>query len=998
MKEHKGGFLADIARYYTSARESGPTLASVCFVLPNKRSAMFLKQHVRSCLQDVAVMPRFMTMRTFVSMHARYPEAPHDELMFILYDAYRAALHARGRKESAREFDSFIFWGDIILSDFDDIDRSMANAADLFKNLRNVKEIQANYLDDDQKEVVRRIWGDSALARPAEEFWLHLADIEDENSETLAGKFVYLWEILGDVYTFFHKALEAKKMSAPGAQYRQAVEYFRKMSVLDVNPDEHFVFVGFNDLSTAETLIFKRLKDLGAASFFWDTAPLELIGADTPSSAIARPLKHIRDLCREFPMPEDFALTPSSATPQIEVLAMPSNVGQAKALGSTLQHWTEENWLEPDSPLSGAVVMPDPSLLMPVLFSIPESISSINISLGLPYRSTNFASLLRSIVSMQLRARVIRGIPHFYFEDVMGILLHPHIQLIVPEAAQKLSEYISSEKIYNLSSSTISAIAPELTLVFTSVKGLSEAADVAKYLIDMLDWLKEKIENTDDHRGRRFESLAIKYFKEETVAAAALIEKYGVSMSERTFLHLFERLFSSRALTVNGTPLRGLQVLGVLETRALDFDNIAILSMNEGIFPRKQYSKTMIPGVLRRAFGLPDFDSLEATYAYCFYRLLARARRISLYYDSRSEALGGGEISRYVSQMRYLMPGLDVNMRSLSPGAVPEEASTICVPKTDKVLARLEQLKAGGPYRFSATALKSYRRCPLQFYLQYVGRMRGSDELADFISAADYGDIVHKSIQELFAARKGGYIDSAFIESLLQEGNSVIERTIRSTVAAQCYPQYVSADVYAPLPAEGELCCEIVDSIVRSDLRAEIEAYCTPGFTFIENEKKYDSPPWVIDNNLAINFYMSIDRVDSISADTLRFIDFKTGNEATSAKLDELFDGDSTDTDGIFQLLVYCEAYAAMIDPRPDIVPMIHPMKELSKEAHLSPIEIDGVTIDSYKRISEAFLSRLKSMIKEIFNPEVPFRQCDEPSRCAFCPFLSLCGRIVPKY
>lgn len=999
MKEFKGGFLADIARYYTSAaRESGPALASICFVLPNKRSAMFLKQHVRSCLKEVAVMPRFMTMRTFMSMHARYPEAPHNELMFILYDAYRAALHARGRKESAREFDNFIFWGDIILSDFDDIDRSMANAADLFKNLRNVKEIQANYLDEDQKEVVRRIWGDTTLARPAEEFWLHLANTKEDSADTLAGKFVYLWEILGDVYTFFHKALDTKKMSSPGAQYRQAVEYFRKISVLDVNPDEHFVFVGFNDLSTAETLIFKRLKDLGAASFFWDTAPLKLIGTDSQNSAIARPLKHIRDLCREFPMPEDFTLTPPSKPPHIDVLAMPSNVGQAKALGATLQRWTDENWLEPDSPLSGAVVMPDPSLLMPVLFSIPESISSVNISLGLPYRSTNFASLLRSIVSMQLRARVIHGTPHFYFEDVMGILLHPHIQLIVPEAAQKLSEYISSEKVYNLSASTISATAPELSVVFKSVKGLSDAASVAKYLTDLLDWLQAKIEETDDRRGRRFESLAIKYFREETVATAALIEKYDVSMSERTFLHLFERLFSSRALTVNGTPLRGLQVLGVLETRALDFDNIAILSMNEGIFPRKQYSKTMIPGVLRRAFGLPDFDSLESTYSYCFYRLLARAQRITLYYDSRSEALGGGEISRYVSQIRYLMPGLEANMKSLSPGAVPEEASTICVPKTDKVIARLAQLKAGGAYRFSATALKSYRRCPLQFYLQYVGRMRGSDELADFISAADYGDIVHKSIQELFATRKGAYIDAAFIESLLQEGNNTIERTIRNIVTTQCYPQYVSPDIYSPLPAEGELCCEIVNSIVRSDLRAEIKSYCNPGFTFIENEKKYDSPAWIIDDELAINFYMSIDRVDSISADTLRFIDFKTGKEATSAKLDDLFDGDSTDTDGIFQLLVYCEAYAAMIDPRPDIMPMIHPMKELSKEAKLSPIEIDGITIDSYKRISDSFLPRLKSMIKEIFDPEIPFRQCEEPSRCAFCPFLSLCGRIVPKY
>lgn len=998
MKVPETGFLADIARFYTSEKGVHPPLSSLCFVLPNKRSAMFLKQHIRSCLSKVAIMPRFMTMRTFLSMHARYPEAQPRELMFILYDVYRATLRARGKVESAREFDSFIFWGDIILSDFDDIDKAMANAADLFKNLKNVKEIQANYLDDDQKEVVRRIWGDSILSTSADDFWLHLRDEDATEADSLAGKFVYLWEILGEVYKRFHDSLTAKKMASPGAQYRHAVEYFKNLSPLDLNPDEHFVFVGFNDISTAETLIFKRLKELGTASFFWDTAPLTLISDNTVPSAMPKPLRHIRELCREFPMPEDFSLTQPKSSPTIEVFAMPSNAGQAKALGHTLGQWTADGEFDPDSPFSAAVVMPDPSLLMPVLFSIPESITSINISLGLPYRTTNFATLLRSIIGMQLRARTIRGIPHFYFEDVTAVLLHPHIQLIAPEAAQTLTEYISSERVYNLSASAIAAKAPELDVLFTPVRGLSDDAAVARYLTDLLDWLGLKIDEHSDGHGGQFESLAIKYFKEETTAIAELIERYGVSMSEHTFLHLFERLFGSRALTVNGTPLRGLQVLGVLETRTLDFDNVAVLSMNERIFPRKQYSKTMIPGTLRGAFGLPDIDNLEATYAYCFYRLIARARRVVMYYDSRSEALGGGEISRYISQLKHLMPSLGLVVKNLSPGAVPEQSAAISVPKTPLVLNRLELLKAGGPYRFSATALKAYRQCPLRFYLQYVGRMRGSDELADFISAADYGDIVHKSIQELFAVRKGAFIDAPFIESLLEEGNDIIPRTVRAIVTSQCYPQYTSPDGNGPLPPEGELCCEIVDTIVRSNLKAELEYYCRPGFIFVENEKKYDSPPWVIDDTLAVNFFMSIDRVDRLAPGLLRFIDFKTGNEATKASLDELFDGNSTDTDGIFQLLVYCEAYAAMIDPETDIVPMLHPMKELSCGGSLEPIVIDGETIDSYKKISDRFLPALKNMFRKIFDPEVPFEQCTDPARCAFCPFTSLCGRVVPKF
>lgn len=996
MSEPQSSFLADIARYCTSAHTASPPLASLCFVLPNKRSVMFLKQHIRSCLDDIAVMPRFMTMRTFISMHSRYPEAGQRELLFILYDAYRATLRARGRTESTREFDSFIFWGDIILSDFDDVDRAMANADHLFRNLKNVKEIQANYLDDDQKEVVRRIWGDSILSTSAEDFWRHLADDGTGADNTLAAKFVYLWEILGEVYRRFHESLRARHMASPGAQYRQAVEYFKSLSPLDLDPDQHFVFVGFNDISTAEALIFKRLKDLGAASFFWDTAPLSLVEADAQSS-MPRSLLHLRELSRTFPMPDDFVLSLPSSRPEVEVLAMPSNVGQTKALGDTLAQWAANGYLDPESPMSAAVVMPDPALLMPVLFSIPQEISSVNISLGLPYRATNFASLLRSVISMQMRTRVIHGIPHFYFEDVTAILLHPHIQLIAPEAAQKLTEYIASRRVYNLSAASIAEAAPELACIFSPVTGISDPSAVAAYLVGMLDSIGQMIARHDDH-GSRFETMAIRYFRDETVAIAALIEKYGISMSERTFLHLFERIFGSRALTVNGTPLRGLQVLGVLETRALDFDNVAILSMNERIFPRKQYAKTMIPVALRCDFGLPDFDSLEETYAYCFYRLLARAHRVTLYYDSRSEALGGGEISRYISQIRYLMPSLHIAYRTLSPGAVPEETAVISVPKTDKVLARLDKLRAGGPYRLSATALKAYRRCPLQFYLQYVGRMRGSDELADFISASDYGDIVHRSIQSLFAPREGAFIDSSFIDSLLDPDCHEIPRTVRATVTAQCYPQYASADGDGPLPPEGELCCDIVDTIVRHDLEAERAFYCSPGFTFVENEKKFSSPAWKIDASLAVNFYMSIDRVDRLVDGRLRFIDFKTGAEATSATLDSLFDGDATDTDGLFQLLTYCEAYAAMVDPDIDIVPMIHPMKALACGDGLAPVEIDGKVIGSYKDISSDFLPRLKAMIKEIFDPETPFTQCTEASRCAFCPFLSLCGRTVPQY
>ncbi|MDE6527329.1 MAG: hypothetical protein K2L75_08740, partial [Muribaculaceae bacterium] len=266
---------------------------------------------------------------------------------------------------------------------------------------------------------------------------------------------------------------------------------------------------------------------------------------------------------------------------------------------------------------------------------------------------------------MQLRSRELHGRLHYYYEDVEAVLAHPHIRQLAPEGAEKLTKIIADGKLYNIPAETIYAEVSDFKPVFTPVRSLESADDVANYLTNLFDWLADKLRGKLPE-GQTFELDALRYFSEEVSALRTLVDRYGVTMTDRTFMHLFERIFSSRGLTVNGTPLVGLQMLGVLETRALDFDNVIILSMNERVFPRKQYSKTMIPAALRSAFGLPDFESLEWTYAYCFYRLVARAKRVALFYDSRPEGQGNGEMSRYISQLRYLMPAVNVSIDSLS--------------------------------------------------------------------------------------------------------------------------------------------------------------------------------------------------------------------------------------------------------------------------------------------------------------------------------------------
>ncbi len=988
-------FLSSVARYYTEDKSGRPPLESLVFVLPNKRSAMFLKKHVRELVRGgVAMMPRFMTVRTFLSIFARYPEAPQNELLFILYSAYRRVMERRGRAGAMREFDAFIFWGDMMLSDFDDIDRSLVNADDLYKNLKNLKEIQADYLDEDQKEVIRRVWGESRITADASEFWMHLSEGDDA---PMAAKFVYLWEIMAEVYHEFQRILEEKMLASAGAQYRSALEAIKNIGPDEADRSTHYVFVGFNDLSTAETLIFERLRTLGVASFFWDSAPLALIES-APSAAMARPMRRLRSLAANFPMPPDYEVPQAPFSAETAVTSVPSNVGQAKAIHSVLSQWADEGYIDSENPLNTAVILPDQGLLLPTLLSIPEDIGKINISMGLPYRTTTFASLLHSIISMQLRARTLRGATHYFYEDVNAVLAHPHLQLIARESADALALKVADDKLYNIPVAEIEAVAPDLLHVFTPVKDMGSVDEVASFLVSLLDWIERSLPDKELYSQNGFEKQAISFFRDEVNSLRALIEMYDVRMTDHTFLHLFERIFNARGLNVSGTPLEGMQLLGVLETRALDFDNIIILSMNERVFPRKQYTRTMIPNTLRAGFGLPDFESLEWTYAYCFYRLMARARRVQLFYDSRTEGISSGEKSRYISQMLYLMPQMKVTENSISYISEPDKNIGVEVRKTDEVMDLLNRFRGGGDRRFSATAFKTYKKCPLRFYLEYVRRMRGSDDLVDYISAAEFGTVVHNTIQELYSSYKDCLIDDAVFDRWLDPANDEVDRAALSKIIAERYPK--SSPDFAELSAEARLAADLVANIARADLLAEKKFYCGGGesFTFIGNECKEDGT-WKIDDNLDIRFYMSIDRIDRTDASSLRFIDYKTGDdEIATGSIDDLFGSDSHKKDGIFQLLTYCEAYLSITGKDKRLMPVLHPMRSLSSGMDLRPISIAKEDLLDYSTVREEFRARLAEFIKEIFDPEIPFTQCEDDKNCKFCPFLTLCGRTPSAY
>jgi len=991
-------FLGSVADYFMTGAPGRPAASTVTFVLPNKRSALFLKKYVRERSRGVSLMPRFMTMRTFLGIYSDYPAAEPRELLFVLYDAYRRVMARKGRVDAVRQFDSFVFWGDMMLNDFDDVDKALVDADDIFRNLKNVKEIQADYLDEDQKDVIRRVWGESRLTAHIEEFWLHLGNGEDCR---LGEKFVYLWEILSDIYKEYKNCLKKSHRASEGTLYRLAVDNVKNYDAYDFTGDTRYAFVGFNDLTASETVIFERLRQKGVASFFWDTAPISLFPKDKGTSP--RPLQRLADLARHFPMPEDYIIPVSDSLPEVSVTSVPSNVAQAKCIADVLSDWAAKDYLDPLNAINTAIILPDQGLLLPTLLSIPEDIKALNISMGLSYRTTTFASLLHSIISMQLRARKIRGEYNFYFEDLNAVLSHPHIQTIAHEAADKITAYINGNKLYNAPANVLCEVAPELKEIFVPVHNAKNVRETAQYLGALLDrlgaGLSGQADKRETERGSIFELEAIKYFREELDKLSELIERYGVEMTDHTFLHLFERVFANRGLTLTGTPLKGLQVLGVLETRGLDFDNVIILSMNESVFPRKQYTRTMIPNTLRSGFGLPDFDSPEWSYAYSFYRLISRAKRVALFYDSRVEGLGLGEKSRYISQLEYLVPELNIQNHTLVTGATAGSNRQFEIQKTPDVLKVLGEYRRGGNKRFSASALKTYLECPFCFYLKYVRNMRDNDELKEGLTAAEIGTIVHESIQRFYESHDD--VDATIIDTWLSDKGL----TVHDAVVEQMRKVHYKGDAapaYEDFTTEMKINARNLEELVRCNLNAERDAYCKPSFKFIANEYEVntrdENTAWQIADDLDINFYMSIDRVDEIAPGYLRFVDFKTGSDDIKVgNVDDLFDKYTHKLGGIFQLLLYSEAYLSLRDDKVDIQPVLHPLRSIASGNPIQAISIKRQPVSGYKSVREEFRKRLVELLRGIFDPSKPFTQCENNDNCTYCPFLSLCSRTAKK-
>ncbi|MCM1292715.1 MAG: PD-(D/E)XK nuclease family protein [Bacteroides sp.] len=972
-------FLQQVAGIY--AEKEAENLDRYCFVFPNKRSALFFTHYLHKELKDKAIfLPKVTNITDFITTFSDLKEANRYSQLFAIFDEYRKFPGVDA------DFDRFVFWGEMLMSDFNDVDRYMVDADMLFRNVKNLREISSNFLTDEQLELIRRFWGEERTRETIDRFWNHL---EHEGNKRQYKKFVQLWEILDPLYHNYRERLKSLGLASQGMLYRHAAETLRDIDPEDL-PYKRYIFVGFNILSTSEIKIFSALQRKQVADFYWDCNSPAMMLKDGRAGRFVRNNK--REFASLYELPEETI----KRWPEIEIIGVPSNTGQVKTAGSIIDSWYKQGLMADQNDggeIDTAIVLPDEQLLIPMIHSVPESIREVNVTMGFPMKLSPMASLIKKIISLQLRSRLRNGERMFFHEDVASLLSSPTLRNSNPDGCKQIEATAQKKRLYNIPSSLIIKTVPELEPVFTSIADQNDPISIGEYVINLCDFLSRQVDKKNKMELRFIDS-----YREKAEELFESATDFNIRMKDSSFFKLVERAIGGDSVRFNGEPLKGLQIMGVLETRALDFKNIVMLSMNERIFPRRHYSRSFIPEALRYGYGMDTIDFQESIFAYYFYRMISRAERVVLLYDARR--VGGiksNELSRYPAQLLYLFNSNKIKHKVLTYGSAHFDSKKIELHKNDRIMAKLDEYREGGPKTFSASAINQYINCPLSFYLQYVEGYKTENEITDYVDSSTFGNIVHKVVQRLYQSFQNDNHDPVTItESMLtkwKKSKVALDNLIVEEINKQ-FNHLSDEELHTPLAGEtlilGKLIRESILSMIEVDLKL-----CP--FTFVKAEMREDSMPLRINDSLTINFKQYVDRVDR-KGDTLRFIDYKTGGDLTEAKdVASMFDGNNDKRPkAILQLILYCHYHNLANNTDEKIMPLIYKMLTIKSTGYeVAPLKVDGVDLTDYHAVIDEFVNLLNKTIEEIYDPNVAFKQTKQEKNCTFCPFTTMCGRTI---
>lgn len=955
-------FLKNIAQAYFKAHSQA--ISRYTFVFPNRRAGIFFQNYLAQIANRPIFSPEILTITDLFEKLSPYKKADRIEMLFLLYDIYK---RISGTSET---FDEFLYWGEMLLNDFDDVDKYMVDAEQLFRNIQDLKEIDAgfDFLTKEQIEAIRR-------------FWSNFLPIGENDKKK---DFLEMWQVLLQLYSSLRKSLHEKRQAYEGMIFRETVE--RLSNDRDIAlPFEKIVFIGLNGHSKSEEKLLRYLHKRQIADFYWDySSPLVRDPQNKASFFIDR---------NKMLFPSQLSLTPEELSmdiPIIETIGIPSSVGQAKYVHSIIKSLLDDKRItSSDQAVNTALVLPDENLLLPTLYSIPEEIDKINITMGYNLSNSSISGLMEHIFELQKNIRKTEHQTGFFFKPILAILNHRYITNIAGNEAKLLRQNIIQ---YNR------IIVPTNDLLTHSIfrlifRPVNHWHDIPEYLKSILATLKNSLSRIDndsnDARSVDIEcEFIVEYYKTINKMDESL-KNISTEMSVETYFKLLRKLIVGISVPFSGEPLSGLQIMGVLETRALDFENLIILSMNEGIFPMKRAASSFIPYNLRKGFDLPTYEHQDSIFSYHFYRMINRAKRIYLLYDTRTEGLQTGEVSRYFSQIKHLYSdSFEIKEKLATYKVTSTESVPISIPKTPQVQEKLDIFLQGGEKSLSASAINTYLNCPLQFYLSVVENMAEEDEISEIIEASTFGTIFHSVMEWLYEPFKGKMVTADLLRNISKDEKLLTEYIERSFAE-----NYFRTEKIKKLTGQNFLTGEVLRKYIRKVL--DTDAKLTP-FIYIDSEERIKKD-YLLPSGKIVSLKGFIDRIDEVKGHT-RIIDYKTGRGLLVYKeMKDLFDKELRNRPkSVMQVFMYSHLY--LLDhPEKILEPGIYYLRNLY-DAKFDPDVVNKAgrankRITDFSEYKEEFKKYFDTCLDEIFDPSVPFDQTPTGEACKWCMFTNICKK-----
>ena len=940
-------------------------LAHTAVVFPNKRAGLFFNEYLAQESESPIWSPAYVSISELFRSLSPWEVGDPVKLVCELYKIFRRET------QSTETLDDFYFWGEMLISDFDDADKNKVDTDKLFSNLQDLRNIMDDYtfIDDEQEEAIRQFFQNFSI----------------ERRTALKERFISLWDVLGNIYKGFRESLASQNIAYEGMMYRHVIEHLN----VDKLPYEKYVFVGFNVLNKVEHTLFTQLKDAGKAVFYWDYD--EFYMKENRQAVTHEAGEFIRRNLRDFPSPLSGELFKNLSKPK-EVHYIASSTENAQA--RYLPQWIRNNLTTPEK--ETAVVLCNEALLQPVLHSLPAEVKHVNITMGFPLSQTPVYSFLIALLELHTHGFNFKS-GRYTFQSVVTLLKHPYTRQLTGQAELLEKELTRNNRFYPLPGEL--GKDEFLTRLFTPLSGnlnlCIRLSETLQQVAGIYQANTSSTEDTDAFNQLYRESL----FKAYTTINRfrTLIEEDELTVQSETFRRLLVKVLSATNIPFHGEPAIGMQVMGVLETRNLDFRHLVLLSVNEGQLPKSGGDSSFIPYNLRKAFGMTTIEHKIAVYAYYFYRLLQRAERITLMYNTSSDGLNRGEWSRFMLQFLIEWPH-PITRQFLEAGQSPQGTSPITVEKTPDVMRRMQSLfdvRANPKAKFSPSTLNYYLDCPLKFYYRYVAGLSAPDEVSAEIDSATFGSIFHYAAEHIYKdlTTHGKVINKEALETLLR--NEVKLQDYVDTAFKKLFfnvPQNEKPEYNGVQLINSAVIARYLKQLLQNDLR-----YAP--FTFIASEMEVDEPIDIQTPKGVIKSRIGgiIDRMDSKDG-TLRIVDYKTGGDAdTPPHVESLFIPDKKRSNYVFQTFLYA-AIMCRKQPTMKIAPALLYIHRAATETYSPVIQMGEPrkpkeAVEDFSKYEKEYRERLQGLLEEIFNPEKSFTQTEIIEKCTYCDFKALCKR-----